>query len=55
MYYYNNLGVVIKQLIATLNAEQDETQRRRLICIIKTLKAQAPHLVDSQYLRAGSY
>ena len=55
MYYYNNLDKVIKQLITTLRAEKDEVQRQRLICIIKTLKAQAPNLVDSQYLRAGSY
>ena len=55
MYYYNNLDKVIRQLITVLKQEKDEAQRRRLICIIKTLKAQAPHLVDSQYLRAGSY
>jgi len=55
MYYYNNLGVVIKHLIATLKQEKDEAQRQRLIRIIKELKTQAPSLVDSQYLRAGSY
>ena len=55
MYYYNDLGVVIRQLITTLKDEKDEVQRQRLILIIKQLKAQAPSLVDSRYLRAGSY
>ena len=55
MYYYNNLDKVIRQLITTLRNEKDEAQRQRLIRIIKELKAQAPNLVNSSYLRAGSY
>lgn len=51
----NNLDQVIKQLITTLKDEKDETQRRRLILIIKELKEAQPHLVDSSYLRAGYY
>lgn len=48
----NDLTKVIKQLITTYRNEKDETQRRRLVLIIKALKAQEPNLVDSQYLRA---
>ena len=51
----NDLDKVIRQLITTLQNEKDEAQRRRLIIIIRELRAQAPYLVDSWYLRAGSY
>ena len=50
--YYNDLDKVIRQLITTLKAEKDEAQRRRLIIIIKELRARAPYLIDSQYLRS---
>ena len=51
----NDLDRVIKQLITTLKAEKDETQRRRLAIIIKELQAQKSHLVDSNYLHPGYY
>lgn len=51
----NNLDKVIKQLITTYRNEKDETQRRRLILIIKELKEAQPYIVDSSYLRAGYY
>lgn len=51
----NNLDKVIKQLITTLLNEKDETQRRRLMIIIRELKEAQPLLVDSSYLRAGYY
>ena len=51
----NDLEKVIRQLITTLRCEKDEEQRRRLIIIIRELKAQAPYLVSTNYLRAGSY
>lgn len=46
----NNLERVIKQLITMLKSETDETQRRRLIIVIKELKEAQPYLVDSSYL-----
>lgn len=46
----NNLEKVIKQLITVLENEKDETQRRRLIIIIRELKKAQPQLVDSSYL-----
>lgn len=52
---YNDLDKVIRQLITTLRAEKDEVQRRRLIIIIKELRARAPYLVSTDYLRPGSW
>lgn len=49
----NDLEKVIRQLITTLKYERDETQRRRLIIIIRELKAQASTLVDSRYYPTG--
>lgn len=47
----NDLDKVIRQLITILREEKDETQRRRLIIVIKELRAQQPQLVDIQYIR----
>ena len=51
----NDLEKVIRHLITTLKHEKDEAQRRRLIYIIKELKAQQALLVDIGYIRPGYY
>lgn len=51
----NDLDKVIRQLITILKMERDETQRRRLVVVIKELRAQQSQLVNMAYLRPGYY